>query len=74
MKSGIWELGPLRAISNMRGEQAATAQRPLSEKVASPTGPSQQDLQDRPLDLTPGEGLGIRQGHLDLAPHLMEAS
>ena len=74
MKSGSWELGPLSAISIMRGEQGAAAHRPLSNKVASPTGSSQQDLQDRPLDLTPGQGLGVRQGHLDLAPHLMEAS
>ena len=58
----------------MRGEQGAAAHRPLSDKLASPTSPSQQDLQDCLLDLTPGEGLGIRQGHLDLAPHLMEAS
>ena len=55
-------------------EQGAAAYRPPSNKVASPTSPSQPDLQDRPLDLTPGEGLGVRQGHLDLVPHLMEAS
>ena len=74
MKSGSWELSHQSAISIMRGEQGAAAHRPPSNKVASPTTPSQQDLQDRPLDLTPGEGLGIRQTHLDLAPHLMEAS
>ena len=58
----------------MRGEQGAASHRALSDKVASPTGNSQQDLQDHPLDLTTEEVLGVRGGHLGLVSHLMEAS
>ena len=34
MKSGSWELGPLSAISIMRGEQEPALHRPLLDKVA----------------------------------------
>ena len=76
MKSGSWELGPVSAISIMRGEQEACSPQTLPYKLAH--GISSWALTTgsagSPLDLNPGKGLLIRQGHLDVVTHVMQVS
>ena len=73
MKSGSWELGPQSAISIMRGEQEACSPQTLPYKLAHgiSSWPLTTGSAGSLLDLSPGNGLVIRQGHLDLVTHLV---
>lgn len=71
----VWELGAEHTECHFYQERGARGCSPqtLPYKVAHGISnwPLTTGSAGSPLDLTPGKGLAIRQGHLDLLTHLM---